>query len=86
MSILEILYEESFQDHIPIYGELKVNFLVEFTFDEPTKTVNLKTGKFWNQVTNEQVHLFSSSFDDISIDLWDDVLSCHSYKCDKKII
>ena len=38
VSNLEILYEESGQDHVSIYCELNVKFQVEFTFDEFTQS------------------------------------------------
>ena len=78
MSNIEFLYGGSCQDHIPVYCELNINRLVEFTFDELTQTGNLKAGIIWDQVTDEQIYLYRSSLEHIPIDFWDDVLSCHS--------
>ena len=50
---------------------------VEFTFDELSQTGNLKAGIHWDLVRDEQLYLDSKS-----LDLWDDVLSCHSDQCD----
>ena len=82
MSNIEILYGESCQDHIPTYCELNINHPVELTFDELTHTGNLKADIIWDQVTDEQIYLYRNSLEDISIELWDDVLSCHSVQCD----
>ena len=82
MSNLKILYGESCQDHIPIYYEFNINHPVEFTFDELTQTGNLKAGLLLDQVADDQIYLYRNSLEDISIDLWDDVLSCHSVQWD----
>ena len=79
---IEILYSESCQDHIPIYCELNINHPVEFTFDELTQTGNIKAGILWDQVTDEKMYLCCNSLECISIDLWNDVLSCHSVECE----
>ena len=85
VSYIEILYGESNQGHIPIYCELNINHTVEFTFDELTQTVNLKASFLWDQVTDEQFFLYRNSLEGISIDLWDDVLICHSVQCDSNL-
>ena len=72
---------DSCPDHIPTYCELNINCPVEFTFDELTKTDNLKAGIFWDQVTDEQIYFYRNSLENVSIDLLDDVLSFHSFKC-----
>ena len=69
VSNLEISYGDWCQDHIPFHCELNMNYPVEYTFDEPTKTSNLKAGIFWDQVTDDQIYLYRISLDDISIDL-----------------
>ena len=57
---------------------------VEFTFDTLTQTGNLKAGILLDQVTDEPIYLYRNSLKDISIDLWDVDLSCHSIECDSK--
>ena len=52
------------------------------TFDELTETGNLKTGILWDLVTDEQIYFYCNNLEDISIDLLDDVLSCHSVEFD----
>ena len=54
---------------------------VEFNFDELTQSATLKAAILWDQVTGEQIYFYRNSLEDISIDLWDVVLSCHSYQC-----
>ena len=86
VSNIEILYGESCQDHIPIYCELNINHPVEITLDELTQTGNLEAGMFWDQVTDEQIYLYRNSLEDISIDIWGDVLSCHSVQCESNFL
>ena len=81
MSHYEFLDGELWKDHLPIYCELNINYPVEFNFDEPTETDNLKAGIFWDQVTDEQIYLNRNSLEDASIDLLDDVSNIQSVKC-----
>ena len=68
-----------------IYCELIINNPVDFTSDELTRVGKLKSGTFLDQVKDGQIYLYRKSLENISIYSWDNVVSCHSVKCDRNL-
>ena len=65
-----------------IHCEFIINHQFEFTPIDLIQTAILKAGLLWDQVIDEQIYLYRNSLEDITIDLWLDVLPRHSVECD----
>ena len=80
VSNFNIMYGSTFQDHIPLCFELCLPHIPNFSDCELKFDNNLNI--LWDNVTDEQLDVYSDTLEDLSVELWVDALSCSSNDCD----
>ena len=78
--IQNVLYEETFDDNIPIYCELV------FLNCDITESVNgiteVKFNIVWEEISDDQLEAYGNIIDKFSVELCSDLLSCYTVKYD----
>ena len=72
----------SLDDHIPISFELRIDFAINY-YECNNNNINSSISEsiMWDDISDDEISLYISNLDEISINIWTDVLSCNLSTC-----
>jgi len=75
----DIMYGETLQDHIPLCLELYLADTPKFADFSSNLENNFNI--IWDNVTEDQLDVYSDTLDGLSVELWAEALSCSREDC-----